>query len=431
MKPYREALALPGLRSLLLVAVLARIPLTATGVTLTFYVVQDLGRGYGAAGLVGAAITVGAAIGGPLLGRLVDRRGLRPVLVLTAVAEAIFWSTAPMLSYAVLLPAAFLAGSLALPIFSVIRQSIAALVPAEQRRPAYALDSMSVELSFMIGPALATVGVTTISARLTLYLVGAGIVAAGVVLWLLNPPVRSASEAATGPQPRIARRQWLTSRMVAVFAVSTAATLVLGGTDVAVIAVLRENGDAGFTGAVLSVWAVASLVGGFAYGAVRRSFSPVALMGALSLCTIPVGLGGGHWWLLCLALIPAGALCAPTIAATSDTVSRLAPAGVRGEAMGLHGSAVTVGIAVGAPLAGAVIDASAPLWGFAVTGAIGALVALAVLPIELRHRRADRTPTIAPTTATAPTAAPAPATAPEPTTALAPATAPDRTAANA
>ncbi|MDG4792892.1 MFS transporter [Micromonospora sp. WMMD1082] len=389
MKPYREALALPGLRSLLLVAVLARIPLTATGITLTFYVVQDLGHGYGAAGLVGAAITVGAAIGGPLLGRLVDRRGLRPVLVLTTVAEAIFWSTAPVLSYTLLLPAAFVAGLLALPIFSVIRQSIAALVPPERRRPAYALDSMSVELSFMIGPALATVGVTTISARLTLYLVGAGIVAAGVVLWLLDPPVRGAGETSTGPQPRIARRQWLTSRLVAVFAVSTAATLVLGGTDVAVIAVLRENGDVAFTGAVLSVWAVASLVGGFAYGAVRRSFSPVALMGVLSLCTIPVGLGGSHWWLLCLALIPAGALCAPTIAATSDTVSRLAPASVRGEAMGLHGSAVTVGIALGAPLAGAVIDASAPLWGFAVTGAIGALVALAVLPIELRHRRAD------------------------------------------
>ncbi len=400
MKPYREALALPGLRSLLLVAVLARVPLTATGVTLTFYVVLDLGRGYGAAGLAGGAITVGAAIGGPLLGRLVDQGGLRPVLVLTTVAEAIFWFTAPLLPYPVLVPAALLAGLLALPIFSVIRQSIAALVPPEQRRPAYALDSMSVELSFMIGPALATVGVTMISARLTLYLVGAGIVAAGAVLWLLNPPVRSASEAATGPQPRIARRQWLTSRMVAVFAVSAAATLVLGGTDVAVIAVLRENGDTAFTGVVLSVWAVASLVGGFAYGAIHRSFSPVALLGLLSLCTIPVGLGGSHWWLLCLALIPAGMLCAPTIAATSDAVSRLAPASVRGEAMGLHGSAVTVGIAVGAPLAGAVIDASAPLWGFAVTGAIGALVALVVLPIELHHRR---THTPAPTPALTPT----------------------------
>ncbi|MFC8846384.1 MULTISPECIES: MFS transporter [unclassified Micromonospora] len=409
MSPYRQALALPGLRPLLLVSVLARVPLTATGVTITFHVVLDLGRGYGAAGLVGAAMTVGAALGGPLLGRLVDRRGLRPVLALTAVAEAIFWSTAPALPYPVLLPAAFVAGLLALPIFSVIRQSIAALAPPEHRRPAYALDSMSVELSFMVGPALAVAMSTAVSARVTLYAVGAGVVAAGITLWLLNPPTRAADEPARQPR-RVPRREWLTPRLVAVFAVSLAATLVLGGTDVAVVAVLRAGGEVGWTGAVLAAWAVASLVGGFAYGAVSRPVSPLALVAALSLCTIPVGLGGAHWWLLCLALIPAGMLCAPTLAATADAVSRLVPAEVRGEAMGLHGSAVTVGIALGAPLAGAVIDASAPPWGFVVTGAIGLLVAAAVLPAELRRR------------ATPAPAAPLPASDPIPPAPTAPAT---------
>ncbi|MFR9779831.1 MFS transporter [Micromonospora sp. MS34] len=392
LKPYREALALPGLRSLLLVSVLARVPLTATGVTLTFHVVLDLGRGYGAAGLVGAASTVGAALGSPLLGRLVDRRGLRPVLLLTTVAEGVFWAGAPTLSYPVLLPAAFLAGLFALPVFSVVRQSVAALVPAERRRPAYALDSMSVELSFMVGPALAVALATAGSPRITMWAVGAGIVASGIGLWLLDPPTRSVGEP-VGPHRKVPRREWLTPRLLAVLTVSLAATLVLGGTDVAVVAVLRAGGEVGWTGAVLAAWAVASLVGGFAYGAVTRSFAPLVLMAALSLTTIPVGLGGAHWWLLCLALVPAGALCAPTIASTSDAVSRLAPAGVRGEAMGLHGSAVTVGIALGAPLAGAVIDASAPLWGFVVTGAIGVLVALAVLPVELRHRRTPVVPT--------------------------------------
>ncbi|WP_431907703.1 MFS transporter [Micromonospora carbonacea] len=414
MSPYRQALALPGLRSLLLVSVLARVPLTATGVTITFHVVLDLGRGYGAAGLVGAAMTVGAALGGPLLGRLVDRRGLRPVLVLTTAAEAIFWSTAPALPYPVLLPAAFVAGLLALPIFSVIRQSIAALAPPEHRRPAYALDSMSVELSFMVGPALAVAMSTAVSARVTLYAVGAGIVAAGITLWLLDPPTRAADEPA--PQRRrVPRREWLTRRMVAVLAVSLATTLVLGGTDVAVVAVLRAGGEVGWTGVVLAAWAVASLVGGFAYGAVSRPVSPLALVTVLSLCTIPVGLGGAHWWLLCLALVPAGMLCAPTLAATADTVSRLVPAEVRGEAMGLHGSAVTVGIALGAPLAGAVIDASAPPWGFVVTGAIGLLVAAAVLPVELLRRATPTAaaPTGAPSTGAAPTGA-TPASASDP-----------------
>ncbi|WP_320065036.1 MFS transporter [Micromonospora sp. RTGN7] len=404
MKPYRQALALPGLRTLLLVSVLARVPLTATGVTVTFYVVLDLGRGYGAAGLVGAAMTIGMALGGPLLGRLVDRRGLRPVLALTTVAEGIFWSTAPALPYPLLLPASFVAGLLALPIFSVIRQSIAALVPPEQRRPAYALDSMSTELSFMVGPALAVALATAGSARVTLYAVGAGIVAAGIALWRLNPPTRGTDEPAR-EQRRVPRREWLTARLVAVLAVSLAGTLVLGGTDVAVVAVLRAAGEVGWTGAVLAAWAVASLGGGFAYGAVSRSVSPLALTAVLSLCTIPIGLGGAHWWLLSLALIPAGILCAPTLAATADAVSRLAPASVRGEAMGLHGSAVTVGLALGAPLSGAVIDSSTPAWGFVVTGAIGLLVAAAVLPTVLRHGREPATAQAAPTTA-APTTAP-------------------------
>ena len=54
--PYRETLALPGIRSLLLVTLFARIPTTASTVTLTLHVVQDQHRGYGAAGLVGAVI---------------------------------------------------------------------------------------------------------------------------------------------------------------------------------------------------------------------------------------------------------------------------------------------------------------------------------------------------------------------------------------
>lgn len=383
--PYRRVLALPGVRSLLLVSMLARVPTTATSVTLTLYVVLELGRGYAAAGLVGAAATIGAAIGAPLMGRLVDRRGLRPVLALTTVGEGVFWACAQALPYPALLVAAVVGGVLTVPVFSVARQSIAALVPEAQRRQAYALDSMSVELSFMMGPALAVLMATAVSPRATMLAVGAGVVFAGVSLFLLNPPVR-AEDDSIEPGTTVPRREWLTPRLVSMFAVGAATTLVLGGTDVAVVAVLRAADQVEWTGAVLAMWGAYSLAGGFVYGAARRSVTPLTLLVVLAALTVPVGLGGGTWWLLSLALLPAGALCAPTLAATADAVSRLAPAAVRGEAMGLHGSAITVGLALGAPLAGAVIDASAPAWGFAATGLVGLLVAALAATVQLRYR---------------------------------------------
>ncbi len=135
-----------------------------------------------------------------------------------------------------------------LPTFSVIRQSLAALVPEEHRRPAYALDSMSVEVSFMIGPALAVLLATTVSPRATMYAVGGGIVLAGLLLFVLNPPIRAAHEEAPSER-RVPLRSWLTPRLVGILAISVATTLVLGGTDVAVVAVLREAGQVQFTGA--------------------------------------------------------------------------------------------------------------------------------------------------------------------------------------
>lgn len=388
LTPYRHALGLPGIRPLLLVTLFARIPAAAAAVTLTLHVVQDLGRGYAAAGSVGAAVTIGVALGSPVLGRLTDRHGLRPVLAVTTVVEAVFWLGAPALPYPTLLVAAFIGGFLQLPVFGVARQSIAALVPQAQRRPAYALDAMGVELSFMLGPAMAVLLATGVSARASMLAIGGGIVAAGIALLVLNPPIRAAHEHSTRTS-RVPRRSWLTSRLLTVLAMAGATTVVLGGTDVAVVAAMREAGQLRYTGAVVALWCVYSLVGGFAYGAVRRPLSPPVLLALLAVFTIPVGLGAGNWWLLGLTLVAAGSLCAPTLTATADAVSRLAPPAVRGEATGLHASALTVGLAIGAPLAGVVMDATSPAWGFAATGGLGLLIVLGCLPVELRHRRAS------------------------------------------
>ena len=119
--------------------------------------------------------------------------------------------------------------------------------------------------------------------------------------------------------------------------------------------------------------------------------------------------------------MPAGALCAPTLSASTDLVSRLVPAPARGEAMGWHGSSLTVGLAIGSPLAGWAIDHGSPGWGFATVGTVGLLITAVLLVLRRGSTPLDLSQPPA-TTAVSPTAAPtaAPATTP-PTTAALPA----------
>jgi MFS family permease len=379
IEPYRKILGLPGVRALMLVGLVARVPVIAAGIVLTLHVVNTMHLGYAQAGLVGTASTLGSAIGSPLAGRLLDRHGLRPVLIVTTAAQALFWSIAPQLDYHTLLVGALVAGVLGLPVFSLVRQCIAALIPADQRRPGFALDSMAVELSYMLAPAAAVAAVTAFGSRPTMYAVGIGVVGAGLALIALNPPTRSAAEQAA-PEAAVPRRQWLRPRLFALLSITAVLTFVLTATDLTLIASLKGSGQETWIGLVIAVWCGYSLIGGFVYGALHRSISPLLLAGLMSALTIPLGLVGGGWWWLLLALIPAGVLCAPSLSATIDTMSQWVPAGARGEAMGLHGTALTVGVAAGAPFAGTIIDAYGPAWAFAATGTAGLLLALIALP---------------------------------------------------
>ncbi|MDI1460558.1 MFS transporter [Catellatospora sp. KI3] len=380
IEPYRKILGLPGVRALLLVGLVARIPVIATGIVLTLHVVNTLGLGFAQAGLVGTASTLGSAIGSPITGRMIDRYGLRPVLITTTAAQAVFWLAAPKLGYGFLLGAAAVAGVLGLPVFTIVRQSLAAMVPAEQRRPGFALDSMAVELSYMVAPAAAVAAVSQFGSRPVMIAVGLGVVLAGLALIVLNAPTQAPAEDGE-PEAAVPRRQWLRPRVIALFALTASLTFVLTASDLSLIAVLKESGQPNWAGVVIAIWCLYSLIGGFVYGALHRNVSPALLAGGLAALTVPVGLAAGApWWGLCLILIPSGVLVAPALSATIDTLSSWVPAGSRGEAMGLHGTALTIGVAAGAPFAGTIIDSAGPGWAFAAAGVVALLLLAGALP---------------------------------------------------
>ncbi len=391
-RPYRDVLSVRGVVVLELVGSLGRVPLFMAGIVCVLHVVQTLGLGYGPAGLVGAAATIGTAISSPWRGWVVDRYGLRRALVPTVLAQAVCWSVAPFLPYTGLLAVSFLAGTLGPPVFTVVRQSLAVVVPPERRRTAFSLDAVLVEFSYMVGPAAGTAIALGFSTTVAMLVVGAAQVVAAAAMFVLNPPLRS-----TPPGPEHEERRatgthgiW-TSALLLAMACAFAADLVLSATDIAVVARLREEGAVGWTGLVLAVWAAGSVVGGLVHGVLPRAVPPWLLVICLGAATVPLTVLHGPL-ALALGTFVAGLFCAPVISATVDLVAHGVHESVRGRAMGWHAAATTVGAALGAPLAGAVSDAGGPGAPFLVVGVLGLAAGAATAVVAARTRLRPRFP---------------------------------------
>ncbi|ADX72633.1 MFS transporter [Pseudarthrobacter phenanthrenivorans] len=422
---YRELLAVRPIRRLLLVGMVARIPHSAAGVLLTLHIVLTLDQGYAAAGAAAAVMTIGIAVGAPWRGRRVDTVGLRTALIPSVISESVIWSVVPHVSYQWLLPLVFVGGLLTLPIFSVVRQSLGVLADGDQRRTAFALDAITTEIVFMIGPAAGAIVATSGFTVLGLTVVGVSTSLAGLFLMWFNPPTRSAgqagessleerhaaeaavvaaapahlqepaaelahAEARGGPglRGRVAHNfAWFTATVAAVFAVAAGAGMVLSGTDVGIVAALELGGHQREIGIVFVFWCAASVVGGLVYGAMHRPVSPILLLLGMAALTIPMGFAHDTWTLAFVSILP-GLLCAPVLSSASEKVADLVAEDRRGEAMGWYGSALTAGVALGAPLAGIFIDGIGPSGGFVSVGVAGVVLCFAGLVLQQRRRRA-------------------------------------------
>lgn len=380
---YRSVLAHPHVRMALTLGLLMRIPLWSGGVLLALHVVSSLGRSYTEAGVVTLASTIALAIAGPVRGRLLDGRGLRAVVLPSIAVLAICWSIAPFVSYLPLIGLVAVAGLFNVPTFSIIRQTILAVVSEDERRTALSLDSVATEASYMIGPIIGVWLGTTFPTSWGLFGSEMCGVLAAVALWKLDPPLRS--DAAEG-EARPGFRSWFTPGVAAVLFISAACTIVLTGTDLGLVALLREAGSTPLLGIVLSVWGLGSLVGGLVYGALHHSVPAWVLLLLLGVVTLPVGISHSVPLIALLAGV-AGLLCAPTITATVEQLTALVGERNRGEALGWHGSFMTGGSALGAPLTGAAIDHSGSAAGFVVVGVVGVVVALLGAAALMARRR--------------------------------------------
>ena len=382
---YAELARNPVVRRILLLGIVIRVPLWAAGIVLTLHVVTHLDRSYTEAGLVEMVLSVALAASGPWRGRRLDRIGLRATLTPSLVVLTATWTIAPWVGYWVLLGFVALAGLFVVPTFSIVRQVLIGAVPDEQRTAVLSVDSVVVELSFMIGPVVGVLAATYLATPIALMLFQLMAVIGGLVLWVDNPPLRHAHEGdGSGQQHRV--REWLGPAVLMVLALSVAATVILTGGDLGIVAAMRSMHHTASIGWVLALWAFGSALGGIVYGALRRHPPASVLLVLLAASTALVALAEGPVMFAALLFV-SGVFCAPTITATIDDLTRSVPAAVRGEAMGWHGSALMLGSAAGAPAVGWAIDHGGWQNGFELAGFLGLGIAVVGLAVQGFHRR--------------------------------------------
>lgn len=347
----RAALVLLGLGTI------ARLPSAMIFIALLFRAQQTTGS-YSVAGIATGVYVAARAVSTPSVGRLVDRIGQTGVLVVTAIADAMLLVLFALLPAGTpviaLIGVAAGIGVARPPLSGCVRALIPTVVEPSQVRTAYAVESTSFELTFILGPplALGLASAWSISGSL---IVCAVLLASGTVLFALQPVSRKWKPVANAARVRGAARSPGVQTFILIL---TMVGGIFGIVDVALPAAIKALGSTAAAGPVLGLWGVGSLLGGVV---VARRFSGllddskglIALLVLLGL--LHSALAGTTASIAAMAVVVtvAGATIAPTYTNIYSAIDRVAPRGTATEAFSWLESAVSGGTAGGAALAGA------------------------------------------------------------------------------
>jgi hypothetical protein len=159
--------------------------------------------------------------------------------------------------------------------------------------------------------------------------------------------------------------------------------VAIGALEVMLPAFSEAEGAPHLAGVLLAMWALGSAFGGLAYGA-RVWAAPVAtrhlwLTLLYPLAFLPV-LASSSIALMALLVLPAGMLIAPIFASRNELVGAVAPRGTETEALTWPLTTLLCGIALGAAVSGALVDAAdwqAAVFAAIVAAGVGALLSAA------------------------------------------------------
>jgi MFS family permease len=383
---YRAALTVPGARAPALFSALGRLPVAMYALATLLYLQGTTGS-FAAAGLVSAGSLMGVALGSVVQGRWVDRLGpTRPLLVVAVLFAAavaalivVVEARAPL---PVLVGAAVAAGAVQPALPGASRALWGRLIPpGALRAVAYNYEAISMEVFFILGPALAAFLVAAPWPGTGLA-VAASASVAGTVGFALTGAVRTARpdvapRSRLGPLGALARPGVLTVALAGL-----GFGLVVGGVEVAVPAVALQAGSRVLGGVLISAWSVVSVFAGVLY-ALRPwpralPLRLPALLGAFGLLVAAMAPAGatGSLVALTVVMLVAGVVITPQMTAQSLALELATPPSTATEAFGWVVTAITLGVAAGQSAAGWTFEAAGAPAAFLTSGLAGVVLAV-------------------------------------------------------
>ncbi|GAA1220135.1 MFS transporter [Kitasatospora nipponensis] len=384
---YVALLRAPHVTRLLLGTLLGRLPAGMTALVVAL-ALREAGAPYSRVGVATAAYAIAAAVGGPVLGRIVDRTGQPRVLLCAAVVAGAGYALlalAPGSPVAAVTGAA-VAGLAMPPLEPCLRSLWPEVVDEEQLDTAYAFDSASQQILYVAGP-LAVAGIAAAAGPVTALWTAAGLGLAGALVVATAAPARRWQAPPRGHGAGLLGP--LRSPGLVLLLVGLAgAGWTVGAQNVLFIAYAeRQHGHGsglpGGAGLLLALAALGGLLGALGYGAVRwRSSTGTrtwVLALAMALSYLPLLLLPGPWPMAALALL-SGIGLAPLLAAAFVLVAELAPAGTVTEAFAWLVTLFATGNALGYAVSGSLAAGSLTAVAWCAVGgiALGGLLLFAV-----------------------------------------------------
>ncbi|WP_237706687.1 MFS transporter [Kribbella flavida] len=389
LSAYRALWRTRGVASLLASALVARLPVMASMVPVSF-LAKDAAGSFGWAGVVAGAYSVGTAVGGPIWSRLADRRGGRWVVIGTGMAWSVAMVVLALLPgdlYRAMPVVSAIAGAFVSPVTATLRAAWPRLVQGSRLRAVYALDATAQEVLFAIGPMLGALVVSFASPRAGV--LSAAAVAMASIWWYgvqQQPAVKHDENVQRLTAPQLL---WHRYRLPLILAFALCVT-AFASVSLGIVAFADEHGNRLIAGVLESVWALGSLIGGVIVGALpgrRNSFvwrRALLIAAGMLLCVFatssPVTLGIG--------LLLSGCVLAPTVGALYERLGTMTPDSVRTEIFGWMGSGAMIGGAVGSAVSGVVVESFGVRYVWVMAAGLALLAALAVLHVP-PHRPAD------------------------------------------